>query len=114
MVELQSPNQTYSPFRTLLHIGMGTATMVSLCATDLPQQYMSVPLDYGKYAYECTTASTSCFYQLKNEHMPQENISDMGTAVGVIHSFVNDLIDNSKKSPAHFSKTVDDNFWDLA
>lgn len=113
MVELQSPNQTYSPFNTLLRIGIGTATMVSLCATDFSQQYMPVPLDHDKYAYECT-ANASCFYQLKNEPMPQEKISDMGTAVGVIHSFVNSLIDNSEKSPSHFSKTVDDNFWDLA
>ena len=34
--------------------------------------------------------------------------------IEIIHSFVNNLIENSEKSPPHFSKTIDDFFWDLA
>lgn len=112
MMEISSPNQTHSTVDTLLKVGIGTAVVFSFCATDFQELYK--PLENDKYIYECTS-STDCIYNLTNELMPyQENLTDMVTEVEIIQSFVNNLIENSKPSPLSFSKTVDDNFWDLA
>lgn len=108
MVESSSP--TNSTLKTML--GIGTASILSFGL--MPNYTPKLPTYDKIYSYECTSENP-CDYFLKNEVMPKVLIKlNAGPDVETIHSFINDLVENSEKSPPHFSKTVDKYFWDLA
>ena len=110
---VESSSSTGSVIKTM--IGIGTASMIMSLSIQ-PTYTPKLPTNDKKYIYECTTAlKNPCEYLLKNEIMLKVlNQLDTGPAIEIIYSFVNDLVQNSEKSPPHFSKTVDKHFWDLA
>ncbi len=94
-------------------LGIGTASVLAIGL--IPNLADKIPFKMkNDYSYECTTGKT-CYYLLKNEAIAQIlKQPDIEPTIEIIHSFVNDLIENSMKSPSHFSKTVDKHFWNLA
>ena len=110
---VESSSSTNSAIKAM--IGIGTASMI-LSLSMQPNYEPKTLTKENMYSYECTSENP-CDYFLKNEVMPKaiEKFDlELEPEVKIVHSFVNNIVEYSEKSPPHFSKTVDKHFWDLA
>jgi hypothetical protein len=84
------------------------ATAVVFCYTYLGEPTIKTDFDKSMAQTRAPKEMSFDYYQIvanENTHVFEQ--------INIIHKFASSILDNIKELEPEFSKTVDDNFWDL-